>query len=326
MPSTPTQHLIFWPAITAFLLVSLRCWIWLIPQWWQGKTVLPQEDYAPKPMGVIDVLLALAIMTSFAFVALKLFLNSNDLQELNLAELSLASRREYQWYSSAGLIVAVILTIGLLAIRYGLRAQNFGFRWKQFSYDIAVGFVAFFAAAPFIYGLNMLVSLLQKPYHPLIDMVHKDPTPYSFLTVAFAAVILAPLAEEFFYRLIFQGWIEKAVRLRHSQDSTTSAALLLGGSVENESSKPIPPLRGAAAWAPTVASAMVFAMLHLGQGAAPIPLFFLALLFGFLFQRTGRITPCVVVHFLLNGFSTLALLLEVLTKPDIIARAVSMVN
>ena len=60
------------------------------------------------------------------------------------------------------------------------------------------------------------------------------------------------------------------------------------------------------AWNPTkrwpiLVSSLVFALLHLGQGGAPIPLFFLAVGLGFLYQRTGRLTPCIVVHMLLNG-------------------------
>ncbi len=54
------------------------------------------------------------------------------------------------------------------------------------------------------------------------------------------------------------------------------------------------------AWPVYVTSAL-FALMHFGQGAAPIPLFFLSLGLGFLYQRTGRLFPAIVVHMLLNG-------------------------
>ena len=43
--------------------------------------------------------------------------------------------------------------------------------------------------------------------------------------------------------------------------------------------------------------------MHLGQGAAPIPLFILAVGLGLLYQRTGRIVPCIIVHMLLNAMT-----------------------
>jgi membrane protease YdiL (CAAX protease family) len=62
---------------------------------------------------------------------------------------------------------------------------------------------------------------------------------------------------------------------------------------------------------PVVTSAFVFALLHVGQGPAPIPLFLLALGLGYLYQRTHRLWPSVVLHFLLNTSSLAMLWLEV---------------
>ena len=38
-------------------------------------------------------------------------------------------------------------------------------------------------------------------------------------------------------------------------------------------------------------SAAIFAFMHLGQGPAPIPLFFLAIGLGYLYRQTHRATP-----------------------------------
>lgn len=47
--------------------------------------------------------------------------------------------------------------------------------------------------------------------HPLTQFLQKRRESPVFLWIAlFSAVIAAPLAEEFFYRLILQGWVEKA--------------------------------------------------------------------------------------------------------------------
>ena len=55
----------------------------------------------------------------------------------------------------------------------------------------------------------------------------------------------------------------------------------------------------------------VFALAHWSHGLDPIPLFLLAIGLGYLYQRTHRIVPCIVLHFLLNLCSLVALALAV---------------
>jgi membrane protease YdiL (CAAX protease family) len=53
-------------------------------------------------------------------------------------------------------------------------------------------------------------------------------------------------------------------------------------------------------WIPILVTSLMFAASHLGQGAAPVPLFFLSVGLGYLYRQTGSIIPCIAVHFLLN--------------------------
>ena len=54
-------------------------------------------------------------------------------------------------------------------------------------------------------------------------------------------------------------------------------------------------------------SAGIFALLHAPHGPDWVPLFGLAIGLGYLYRRTHRMTPSLVVHFLLNLTSMLAL-------------------
>jgi membrane protease YdiL (CAAX protease family) len=54
---------------------------------------------------------------------------------------------------------------------------------------------------------------------------------------------------------------------------------------------------------PVIISSFIFAIMHVGQGAAPVPLFFLALALGYLYRRTGSITIPLIVHMVLNGLT-----------------------
>ena len=53
------------------------------------------------------------------------------------------------------------------------------------------------------------------------------------------------------------------------------------------------------------------------HGVAPVSLVLLGLVLGYLYQRTHRITPCIVCHMLFNSFSLvmLWLQLELLSSP-----------
>lgn len=56
------------------------------------------------------------------------------------------------------------------------------------------------------------------------------------------------------------------------------------------------------AW-PILASSAAFALMHLGHGPDPIPLFVLALALGYLYRQTHRLLPSILVHVLLNSCS-----------------------
>ncbi|PHS12995.1 MAG: hypothetical protein COA78_07515 [Blastopirellula sp.] len=62
---------------------------------------------------------------------------------------------------------------------------------------------------------------------------------------------------------------------------------------------------------PIFISSALFAAMHIGHGPAPIPLFFLALVLGYLYQRTRRLTACLVVHFLVNAQAMCLLFLQI---------------
>jgi membrane protease YdiL (CAAX protease family) len=60
---------------------------------------------------------------------------------------------------------------------------------------------------------------------------------------------------------------------------------------------------------PILFTSVLFALMHSGQGPAPIALFFYSLALGYAYHRTGSLVPSIVMHMLLNVYSlTLATL------------------
>jgi len=49
-------------------------------------------------------------------------------------------------------------------------------------------------------------------HHPLVDLITADPGPVTWLLCILVAVVVAPLVEEFMYRVVLQGWLEAEER------------------------------------------------------------------------------------------------------------------
>jgi membrane protease YdiL (CAAX protease family) len=175
-----------------------------------------------------------------------------------------------------------------------------------------------------VYGVQgLLLYLLSRDDpsdHPLIEMVTEGhPHVGVLLLAAIAAVIVAPICEEITYRLVLQGWLEKweDEKLGWRTEQANDEARMTNHDEPNSSfvirapSFPEPPRRGVGGlpygWMPILVSSALFALAHYGYGPEPAPIFLLALVLGYVYQRTHRIIPCIVAHALFNLLTMLAL-------------------
>jgi membrane protease YdiL (CAAX protease family) len=129
------------------------------------------------------------------------------------------------------------------------------------------------------FPLLMLAAALNAivPYeHPVLEFLERARGPEAAMVVIVSAVMVAPLAEEFFFRRVLQGWLEK----RCAADP--GVAVLV--------------------------SSAAFAVAHTGQGLAYLPLFPLGLVLGLIVERTGSILPAIVLHATFNAVSVFMLL------------------
>ena len=67
---------------------------------------------------------------------------------------------------------------------------------------------------------------------------------------------------------------------------------------------------------PILISSLLFAVAHSGYGPDPIAIFFLAVILGYVYQRTHRIVPCMVAHALFNSIAMLILWRMVLLNTE----------
>ncbi len=69
-------------------------------------------------------------------------------------------------------------------------------------------------------------------------------------------------------------------------------------------------------WTPILVTSLVFGLAHVGHGIpSVVSLVFLGIVFGYLYQRTHRIVPCIAAHMLFNAYSMTILWLNLEITP-----------
>ena len=205
--------------------------------------------------------------------------------------------------------VAAALTIIFLRIDLKATLSDLGFRANRIKSDLVCGLIAFAAIAPMVYLIQFALKTVynklmdEQAAHPIETVIRNNPTASIIFWCFFSVVIAAPFVEEFLFRVVLQGWLEKVFyRTRILLTTQLSQQQPRPGTVI--AAEVPPPFM----WQPIIISSLTFSLLHVGHGPDPIPLFLLALVLGYLYAKTHRILPCIVVHMALNGFSMLSIL------------------
>ncbi len=353
----------------AVIAGSCLMWVRAIFTLWQGQPLLVFEPRRRVPWGLFDLLLVFLVML-FVVVAMQWAVAglSGAAADGSAAQQPASAPSALAILASS---MAMLLGCGgaVLLLRFRTRATwaDLGFRARDFVRDVRIGGAAFLLLAPPMYALQfVLTKCWFESEHPVQTMLLNNPSAAVLLTALFTAVLVAPLTEEIFFRVIFQGWLESLgmlfLRISRSQRQADIVvardieadvrAAMIGAPVHAATadaeadasagtdafdatnpyasptayatpqsptdSEPIEPQSAGvsgllAGFVPIAISSVVFALLHASHGPDPIALLFLAIGLGYVYQRTHRATPSIVVHFLVNGLSTLALVAHLLS-------------
>lgn len=318
-----------------FLVPSLILWTAALRNWTSGNALKASES-RPVPWGVVDLAIAMGIWLMGAVVGAFLTRLVAQIPSGTRIE-SLDPSEEIAFLGINGLATlgVCVLIAAILFVRHQATFADLGWNFRFFATDLVLGLKAFVMLAPVVYGIQMVLTrLVVESKHPLIEMLKKDSDAGIFLVAGFAAVIVAPIAEEFLFRVLLQGWLERLFSGRESNET-----LVFGGyqqppapSVEilppnvaqpDDKLDPANPYRSPSEvkdvpvaesagnvrrqLIPILVSSFFFALSHWSHGPDPIPLFVFAMGLGYLYQRTHRIVPCIFLHLLLNACSLAAL-------------------
>jgi membrane protease YdiL (CAAX protease family) len=194
-------------------------------------------------------------------------------------------------------LVLVIPPLIRASSGHGFRALGLTFD-QNAARDARFGVNTLLLVAPFVFGLFFVATTVWPPEpHPVSKVIVQQGATSAAALALVSAVVAAPIAEELLFRGVFLGWLVTAAR----RGLAPAGALDLA----------IPPAKAAAAfWVPNALVSLVFASLHANAWPAPIPLFFLSLMLGWLVHVTGRLTAPIAAHAAFNAFSTVLFLLS----------------
>jgi membrane protease YdiL (CAAX protease family) len=331
---------------TGFMAVVFT-WVWVIIQMATGRRLLPEGIPKAVPWGIGSVLLAFLIRVGAEFPVAAVY--RSMVPGAHVAAHAEAKQPEAGKLPALKLppkhtlwIISLVNGASILLIPLALRAtsratlDDVGIPARPAAIDALRAIVTYFFIIPFIYGTFFLAIIvwhvvLKHPRnpHPVETALLKEPWPV--LSLAFvSAVVLAPIAEEILFRGVLLGWLTRVCnRLRKPRPkffhddpsfSNPSEAEWVGAAppvprldefhefADRPAAKPHP------AWIiPNILTSLVFAGVHFPQWPAPVPIFFLSLGLGVLYQRTGKLTAPIVLHATFNGVSTFLMFLVVLS-------------
>jgi len=245
------------PLAIAAVAVAAAAWVATLVcgRWQRGEPLVAWRPHAAVPWTGADV----------ATVLLAYLFGATLGQELVGEPASLVRRLAV---NSVALAAAVALGMAVLRAR-GATWDALGFcgRWPD---DVRLAAAALGLIVAPLLGLAGLLDQLVPYRHPLVDLLAERRDPVALAVVIGSAIVAAPVAEEFFFRRVLQGWLE-----RRLPDG----------------------------WTAVVLSAAAFALAHQGQGLAYVPLFPFGLVLGLIARQTGSIVACILVHALFNAIS-----------------------
>jgi membrane protease YdiL (CAAX protease family) len=206
IPQVALPFVIFSMFLFGVLLLSVWYWIQGLLRWTSGLAVLPKAELHPiQRWGLIDLMLAFVVVVGLQWVAIE----SGVL-------LRIGPRPKSQ--GDIGLIlttwVYAIMTLAVVVMTYAIAqrckvtASSIGWSTARLLDDIRLGLKAFIVVIPVVYTLMIAATLLSgKGYeHPIQKMASEDPR--LLLAAIFMTVILAPIGEEFLFRVLLQGVLE----------------------------------------------------------------------------------------------------------------------
>ncbi|UCG33261.1 MAG: CPBP family intramembrane metalloprotease [Phycisphaerales bacterium] len=163
--------------------------------------------------------------------------------------------------------------------RFRARWRGFGLTLRRFGPDLAWAVLTTLALWPVAAGLLWLSERAVRYWpgeeylqdHRVIGSLENPALPdWAAVLLIITAVAVAPAAEEFFFRGVLQTKLKSTLKSR---------------------------------WAALALAGVCFGLVHSGQVAAIVPLMFMGMVLGFVYEATGSLIAPLLIHSLFNAKS-----------------------
>lgn len=238
---------------------------------WRRREVV---QFVPWELGHIFLVLAVGLLV-LIFVKLAVDQTGVPLEDAP-PEAVLATGILFQTTS-------VFAILGVMLLIPGTEMRHLGFSTKHLGSDCLLALAGYIVAVPitmltlFIYLSLTDPNLYQE--NPIIELIANDRSLVVWILTFITAALLAPLMEELAFRVVLQGYLQKVeARWQLTEVFPGLPAGLL----------------------PIIVTSWLFAMIHDSASHRPA-LFVLSMMLGWLYWKTGRIWPSLLVHLVFNA-------------------------
>jgi membrane protease YdiL (CAAX protease family) len=192
-----------------------------------------------------------------------------------------------------------------------------GLRLRQLPYGVIIGVLGLLLTLPFVFGSAVFNDLLWKVLniehaqkHELLQVLDETKDRQLRFWAIATAVVIAPIAEELFFRGHIQTLLVRMFARRPLPTFAVPAESVPLASEPGAALNYETPLAhrpegkvatGARRWAAIIVTSLIFAIIH--PWWTIIPIFVLALALGYVYERTGNLWTVIALHMLFNTSS-----------------------
>src|SRR5690606_6634546 len=201
----PSPEFLIFILLVGVLAGSAAVWFAICVRWHNESTALPYEPRERVPWNFLGACPAIWLALQAILLAIFQF---HDAEEIDPTE--------FLWQALASAIVMAALVVAavvFLVAMFRATSRDFGLpsSFRQFLQDVRLGALGWLAAVvPAVLVQVVLQMIYHDPtQHPLVESILKDPQPAMLIAAFLAAVVVAPLLEEFVFRVLLQGWLER---------------------------------------------------------------------------------------------------------------------
>jgi membrane protease YdiL (CAAX protease family) len=228
----------------------------------------------------------------------------------------------------------LILVPMLVRFTSGATLAEFGLSLVDWRRQLAIGVTAALLMTPVVIAIQIAaVQIWRSRKHPVEEMILDSFSPGIAMLAVVSTMVLAPMIEELLFRAIVQRWLTQLVGSGGSSgslskdqvvaepavgDLTAQIDVASTGSGEAKRTDQEPLFNPAGpeprSYLAIVSTSLFFAAMHAAQWPAPIAIFILSVALGTLYHRTGSLLSAIAMHGTFNGYSTLLLLHQALSR------------